>query len=106
MLTPTEAAYFAGILDGEGSIAIYPRWVRVAIGNTDENLIEWLRGFCGGVSANPSHPNRKQCWRWQIGNRVDCRWLLVQVLPYLIIKRARALEALAVLDKVMGEAAS
>lgn len=77
---------------------IYPRWVRVSIANTDLDLIAWLKAFGGTVVAMSVFPNRKQGWRWQIGNRADCLWLLSQLRPYLIVKRQRCADALAVLD--------
>lgn len=100
-MPPTEAAYFAGIIDGEGHISIYggygkkdPHAYRAHLGvaNTDLGLLEWLKtaSGVGGVSLQrKASDNRKAAYQWQIGAE-GARSVLVQVLPYLVIKADRA----------------
>ena len=44
-LTTTEAAYLAGVIDGEGSIFLYKRGggsaMRITVANTNRDLLEW-----------------------------------------------------------------
>ena len=42
-------AYIAGIIDGEGCIMIHSNLVRVAVKNTNEWLIKFLKMNFGGV---------------------------------------------------------
>jgi hypothetical protein len=94
---PTDLAYLAGILDGEGSISICgsPRnVVRVGISNTDEGLIKWLASIGGGVSKKTPSPNCKQCYHWQVYSRFDVRAFLIAVVPYMRIKQNKAILAI------------
>ncbi len=101
-LTPTEAAYLAGIVDGEGSLYLRSdkrgptKYTRIIIGITSIELIEWLREKVGG---NPAHtdkplPKRSTVYRWQVSHHLDCATVLRQIIPYLVIKRAKAQEML------------
>ena len=105
-LTPEQAAYIAGIVDGEGCISYrmerdmrlvsghkrYPA-LKVEVGNTNEELILWLLAVVGeGVTTkarsyqNKNHkPHYSIVWK---ANRALA--LLEQVLPYLTIKKSRA----------------
>ena len=64
-MTPTEAAYFAGIIDGEGTVTVvisdlgrsFPQLrPRLMISSTDYELLEWLVQFGGNVYK--SHDTR------------------------------------------------
>ena len=110
-VTPTEWAYLAGIVDGEGSIGLYTtrtksegktiRGVRrvLTIANTDENLLAWLR------STFPETNEYVQAPDLDFGRKVPVthiRWtragalrhLLLGILPYLIIKKEKAVRLL------------
>lgn len=101
-LAPTMAAYFAGILDGEGTILIRgPRSVRISIANTYRPLMDLLESILGGRATTVALvPNRKQGWRWQISHRSDCLWLLRQLQPYVLIRKDRLEEAVAALESL------
>jgi hypothetical protein len=102
-LSPENAAYIAGIVDGEGCIYLHtggfigrrsyrPRWV-VTITNTNKNLIDWLHDKIGTgnislVSSNPL--GVKPCYNYQIASQQNIVALLIQLLPYLKVKRERA----------------
>lgn len=99
-VSQTELAYLAGILDGEGSISYAKtprRWV-VAIYNTSQELIEWLASF-GGLTYTRRSPGAFSTtlpqYGWVLNRRVDVEVLLTALLPYLRIKRQKAVEALA-----------
>jgi hypothetical protein len=103
-LSETEAAYLAGIIDGEGTILVYPRppsirlSVRVVVVNTDEALMDWLETLGGNRNWKTSRPtnysaNPKPCWSWVV-NGMNAVAILKQVLPYMIIKKNKAQRAI------------
>lgn len=101
-LSDTEAAYLAGIVDGEGNISFRgTASVRLHVGNTSEPLIAWLESRVGGRSycAAPI-PNRLTVWRWAIGNRVDVLAVLQRIEPFMIVKRDQAQRAIAALQEL------
>lgn len=103
LLSVAEAAYIAGIIDGEGTVGFRGgRSVRVAVINTDEELIAFLLSIGGSVGVRAKIANRRQCFAWTIGSRGDVKWLLSQVEPYMIVKRQKALDALALIDDLIA----
>jgi hypothetical protein len=102
---PNDAAiraYIAGIIDGEGSIPFLNKHWCVKVGMTDEPVIRWLHSFGGyfGVEFHRSELNkagapRKPIYNWEIHRHHDVIHLLNAVLPYLIVKKARADHVLA-----------
>lgn len=101
----TDAAYMAGIIDGEGSIIKanrsknYPNWI-IKVSMTDRPLIEWLHSFGGTVNPRPSkNPRWQDQWCWQMSRQIDVQLILTAVLPYLRIKRGKAVEALAFFEE-------
>lgn len=100
----TEKAYLAGIIDGEGTITFAvsrpharSRYVHaqptVAIINTNSLLIEHLVTLLG-IGKTYVMPKygfmKKPAWRIQIHKRREVLDLLVQILPFLIVKRPQA----------------
>jgi LAGLIDADG-like domain len=94
MNTDVEAAYAAGILDGEGSIALTRnrkgRWPspQVSVASNDRELLEWLRErFNGSISKKtPRQPSHSVSYDWKLTERRALRFLQA-VRPYLIIHR-------------------
>ena len=100
-LSSNEWAYIAGIVDGEGSIAIVAskskkgtglpsHYLRLYVGNTSENLIQYLHNRLGGykgiyVDNSSPHPIYKYYLTGENAKRV-----LLKMKPYLIIKREQA----------------
>lgn len=102
MLSSADAAYLAGIIDGEGCIGVsrtsYNRGLQLelAIGNTDVRLMDWLLDKVGigwKYVYQPKMPRAKLSYRWAVSGGAAAM-LLVQVLPYLVIKRDQALLAM------------
>jgi hypothetical protein len=104
-LTPEEWAYFAGIIDGEGTINFYKHNTKnayrafVVIANTDVALLEWIRKrFPGGsetwyrnrVSRFPEGGALKDICQLRWNKRSVLKELLTGILPYLVVKRAGA----------------
>ena len=105
-LTDTEWSYFAGILDGEGTIRVvrgndsvrrHAGWSTryagaISIVNTSEPLIRWIQERFGGTPhlIKAHGPLSKlPIWDWKIQGRRTVT-ILKSVLPYLVIKRSRA----------------
>ena len=89
-----EAAYAAGILDGEGSISITRnhsgRWPspQVSVASNDRELLEWLRVRYGGTitTKQPRKPQHAVSYDWKLTDRRALRFLQI-VRPYLVIER-------------------
>lgn len=97
-LTPTECAYIAGIVDGEGYIGIVRpkpyRQVCITVTNTNFEVLDWLKLKLGGGITNDkrTHGNRKPTRAWTMHRYGNCVNLLQKIYPYLIIKRKRVEE--------------
>jgi len=99
-LTIPQAAYLAGVIDGEGSIMLYGRRdsvaMRVAIANTNQKLLEWCAittGVGNIVITKRDNPKHKTSANW-IANSQAAASVLEQVLPFLTIKKEQAQMAL------------
>lgn len=105
-LTETEAAYIAGIIDGEGCISIqkvrsgnakiasagYAYRGCVAVKMTDESLVRWFQevtGLGSAIKAQVPSGNRRQAWAWTCWSK-QALALLNRVRPHLRLKGAQA----------------
>ena len=101
-LTAVEAAYIAGIIDGEGHIVIQANKRPVAfigITNTSPELMLWLQQRLPESRTYRSsdchpRPRRKPCWELRVARPLALKPLLEQVLPHMVVKRAKALEVI------------
>ena len=106
MESNTELAYLAGLFDGEGCISIlkekdqrgfksYRYRLRIQITNTNKSVMDWLNErFNFYITERKDlKKNWKRCW---VGVRHDrkARNLLVEMLPYLKVKKDEALLAI------------
>jgi len=84
--------YIAGIVDGEGYIVLKPTG-RLVVTNTDTNLIQWLQKTLGGsiFLRRMSNPKHRQSFAWSL-TIIPTRGLLPLLIPFLIVKKARALQ--------------
>jgi hypothetical protein len=113
-LTKVEAAWLAGVIDGEGSIGLYDygregRRVQIQMGNTSEAFVQRFREIigCGStvfrVEHGAGHKGRKPMFHFTLKGSERCYQILKQVLPYLIIKREVAAAIIKELeDKPFG----
>jgi hypothetical protein len=97
-LSPTEAAYIAGLIDGEGSVMLIKRGsgggcqLRVVVSNTHEGVLRWLSAVTGIgktyrlIAATERH---KAGFSWR-AHGDGAQTLLQQIRPYLIIKAEQA----------------
>lgn len=111
VLTSEQAAYIAGLVDGEGTIGFNRvpsphgkhrlTWVgRVSIINTHLETLEWVQsvvGF-GSIQSRKSSAKWKMCYQVSWVSR-QSRALLPILLPYLRIKRKQAELVLAYLQR-------
>ena len=83
----SEAAYVAGLFDGEGSVYIkrmdqikhkrpgkpvHKVWViRMEMAMTDKEVIEWCHELfgCGSFGERKVKPGYKRQWRWRVSHR-------------------------------------
>lgn len=117
-LPPATLAYCAGIVDGEGSIYFrkikknrpnrnesYQHQVIVAVYNSNAAIMKWLVDTVGGVvsTARPRIDTNvfgtKPQHRWKLVRLLDCLFFLRAIAPYMIIKRDRALAAMAFIEQ-------
>ena len=96
-------AYFAGIIDGEGSITASDNRIsqkkmhfstQLCLSTTDLPLIEWIIKHFGGkykeyTPAQYSCKSRRRVYKWSAtGKRLE--YILQAVMPYLVIKKREA----------------
>lgn len=101
----TDLAYIAGLFDGEGHISLVPvvygrMALRVGITNTDVGVIQWLKGFGGQARDKDNDGRDRTCYVWQITARRESVELLTALLPYLRIKRGKAVLALQLMRDI------
>jgi len=97
-LTETEKAYIAGIIDGEGHVSVKNR--KIAISNTDKNLMDWLKDKLGGsiCKAKVYKSNHTQSYQYSL-SKMGAVILIRSILSHLIIKNKVACEFLRTHDK-------
>jgi len=104
VMNPAEAGYFAGFLDGEGTIGVYRgrrkenrsgiRFQTVLrLCNTDFAALEAIQRMCGNgriaqVTA-PKNPNYRTGYILTFSSS-QITHLLPQLIPYLVIKKRQA----------------
>jgi hypothetical protein len=100
MISPTDAAYIAGFLDGEGTISLIKRTsggnsLRVGFAQCEKGLaiFEWIKEITG-IQANIIQKRRTNELHAN-GYTINCHasvaeGLLKQLLPYLILKKPQA----------------
>jgi hypothetical protein len=97
-MNPMDAAYLAGLLDGEGTIGARPRAngytnLELGICMTTPAPLYWAKevtGF-GEVYYRPEHrENRRDAWFWKVGRCDEIASVLREVRPYMKVKQAEA----------------
>ena len=92
-----KLAYLAALIDGEGSIIFGSQSQRIiTVANTDYGLMEWLKANFGGNirTGKVENGKHKTQYKWDISQRLDVKILLTSVMPFLIIKREKAVKML------------
>lgn len=90
-MSPEEAAYVAGLIDGEGSVSLTRkhrndnRQLVVTVSNTERNLLEYVQTVTGVgriTTRRTYEPRHTPGMTYQVTNRQALR-LLEQIAPYL-----------------------
>ena len=90
-LAPVDAAYMAGLIDGEGTVTLSrrhrndQRQLVVSIANTERGLLEWTLDTVGAgkiTGKRISSPLHTPSFTYSIANRQALQ-LLEQIAPYL-----------------------
>lgn len=98
-MEPTDVAYLAGLIDGEGYIGVKRSGrsfhARIQVRMVDEPAIAFLRDTLGGsYYREKEQPGRRPLYCWQASDAAAAR-ILHAVLPYLRVKREQAETVLA-----------
>jgi hypothetical protein len=108
--TKDEIIYFAGILDGEGSIpriksdtcrgGVHPE---IGVANNSLELMEWLSdkfgyGYTEKTHYASNHLGKQRIFQWRVRRLKDVHRLLKLSYPYLIVKKERAREVIKYLE--------
>ena len=108
-MSPTEAAYVAGIIDGEGWIEFRRKpmkrnnrpgkpihnvlIIRMEVPQVDGRLIDYLMTTTDegnrDIKRFPKHPTYQDQHRWRVSHHGVYR-ILKQVFKYLIVKKEKA----------------
>lgn len=103
-MTPTEAAYLAGLIDSDGGIyatlkhdkrngLTHPA-VSIYVTNTNRKMLDWCKektgiGSIREMTPHDSHRGERIVYRWDMGNRCAL-FVAAQILPYLVTKSEQA----------------
>jgi len=98
----TEHAWAAGFIDGEGYLALVKvhgrrsdgyqnRKPRIEVCQSELRSLQRLRRLYDGyILRLVQRPNRKPVWRWEVTNTAQVRNTILQVMPYMTVKRRQA----------------
>jgi hypothetical protein len=99
MVIETDAAYIAGLFDGEGHVHIATTAqggfvAFLTISNTNKDVLKWVQSVLGGgVSSWQPKGQRatggayRRIYQWAASSRLDMANALFVMLPYSKIKR-------------------
>ncbi len=95
----------AGLFDGEGTLHANKYVLNVS--NTHKPTIDWLAREWqgGGITHMRSKNSRRPCYLWWLYRAVDVRTFLIACLPYLTVKRKRAIEMIQRIDPAIRKIA-
>jgi hypothetical protein len=106
---PTDWAYAAGFVDGEGCIAVvrsfkprsgrYVYGVNVVVSNNDRAVLEWMQGMWSGwVVVVPGRQGKsRENWSWRTSS-LKAQPFLAGIKPWLKIKQRQCENALAMIE--------
>ncbi|MDH5633146.1 MAG: LAGLIDADG family homing endonuclease [Gammaproteobacteria bacterium] len=97
ILTPVNAAYIAGLIDGEGTVTLTRkhkdehRHLAVSISNTELQLLEFTKQAIGAgkiTRKRTTSPNHTPSYTYAIYNR-QALLLIAQLQPYMLSYKIR-----------------
>lgn len=105
-LGDTDAAYLAGIVDGEGCITLPKRrnGIIITIGNTNTKLMDWLSSITlKQTYLRPDKRAREPFYVLTICGARDLAYVLERLRPFLIVKADRCDQCLSILRAKYGD---
>lgn len=107
----TDRAYIAGLIDADGTVGFKITGKGNAHGyvwvySSDFDLVAWLLSFGGTLTTREPRIGGLQkllMHRWSVQNNRDVLALLGMVVPYMRIKKAKALTVLEVVQARVRE---
>ena len=106
-------AYFAGLIDGEGTVDVYDyknaalQRPVIKVDMTCKKTICALKNHFGGymgIKKVEAKPNRKPCWRWEV-TFTKAIEVCKKIRPYLITKADGADRILRFIPRKVGRPA-
>lgn len=108
-MTEAEAAWLAGILEGEGCFdwnrqGEGKKWPRIRIAMNDEDIVRRVKAITGGTASvrretRANKPNWNDTFLFQVAHRDQVRYVLESIRPWMSERRGKKIdEMLAVLD--------
>ena len=117
MLTDVQAAWAAGVLEGEGCFSIFKRatssqnhkQLHIQCTMTDEDIISRLQSIFNVGSIYKVQPSGckkdgtpyKPAWKWAVNNHAGQKLIIESILPYL--GNRRKTKALEMLEYINGK---
>ena len=97
-----DKGWFAAAIDGEGTIFLGKKKGTVSIYNTERSFVEYAKKVFGHgcVSVNTRVEGKKICYAWVLAGRENIKSLLSEIMPYLIIKKDKAINMLKWIDDI------
>ncbi|MBI4029425.1 MAG: hypothetical protein HY376_03600 [Candidatus Blackburnbacteria bacterium] len=110
-LDEVQKAWLAAAIDGEGCISYSlagltktgkKKWLNLFIGisNTDRRFLDAAQNFVGAGSIHAGSRysyGKKVCYQWMLKGHQNIESLLIQIEPYLIIKKDKAIKMLEII---------
>lgn len=103
-LNSNKWSYLAGLVDGEGTICISQSQnkngttifnIYLKVANTSLVLMQWLiSNFGGQYHVSHAREGCKIQYAWSPKGKTNRKEVLLNILPFLVIKRAQAIIAL------------
>lgn len=97
-MNPTDLAYAAGIVDGEGCVFFMERGsaslLFLKVNNTREQLCWWFKEHFGGCVSyrKPESIRHAPSWTWSV-HGPKAATILHALFPFMVLKRPQALLA-------------
>jgi len=107
IISKTDFAYLAGIIDGEGYFApkIGSNTFGLKVRVTDSILIEYLKNTFGGRAYYKTDETVSGKWvhAWELSKMEELKDILLGILPYLIIKKEQAKAMISLIEHIQSK---
>ena len=102
-MSPTESAWLAGMIDGEGTICLtaggrggkYAQLI-LAVYNNHKPTVEWCQKLAGtgSVSMKPMRGRLNPSYQWRVTSQRAVIGVLRQSVPFMVTKKDKAVALL------------